>query len=198
MEIIDQGTHIRLKHQAEVWDDIPKPIRLTRQGNRLIINTITGGENTKATHTPVIDVTTVTSPVFSSVEELISIILSWLGVDGIPLCVDKQFGDAVWENVSDDDYIKTFGYTTLGLFIKQEFSSVTTPKIRVMLMRSEDPASTYEMELDDLYIKDLFLSNKEIFFQFELDGLIPYVQIQSYSGDKGDAGDLLTIHYTLK
>ena len=157
----------------------------------------------KTADTIKVDITEITAPAFSTIEELVDILQGWT-VGGGPtndpvlICDAIALGDGSWTNVGEDNYIDVRGKSHMGLYVKQEWESAINPKIRIMLLRTDDPTDKYILERTGLYVKDLFSENKEVFYQFDLDYLVNYVQIQSMcEGSSAGVGDTLTIHLKL-
>ena len=77
------------------------------------------------------------------------------------------------------------GYTKLGIFVKFTVSDSTTNTIKVLSKHTSAGAEEFVLESAGDYIKTLGDANINIFYEFETNGIIPTIQIQSAAGTVG-------------
>ncbi|MEA3370299.1 MAG: hypothetical protein U9Q40_03095 [Campylobacterota bacterium] len=73
-------------------------------------------------------------------------------------------------------------YTILGIFVKFTANNSTTNTIKVLSKHESGGAEEFVLETSGDYIKTLGDSNINIYYEFETNGTIPYLQIQSAAG----------------
>ena len=90
------------------------------------------------------------------------------------------------------------GYDTLGMFVKFTANSSTTNTIKVLAKHESGGAEEFVLETSSDYIKTLGDSNINIYYEFNTNGTIPYLQIQSAAGTVGATPGTLEINIVKK
>jgi len=84
--------------------------------------------------------------------------------------------------------ISTAGYNVIGMFVKFTASDSATNTIKVLLKHESGGAEEFVLETAGDYIKTLGDSNINIYYEFEINNGMPYIQIQSAAGDVDTGG----------
>ena len=85
-------------------------------------------------------------------------------------------------------------FNVLGLFVKFIVNDSTTNTIKVLSKRESAGADEFVLESAGDYIKTLGDASVNIFYEFETNALIPYIQIQSAAGTLGVVEGTLEIY----
>ena len=90
------------------------------------------------------------------------------------------------------------GYTTLGMFVKFTVNDSETNTIKVLRKHTSAGAEEFVLETEADYIKTLGDASINIYYEFETNGTIPVVQVQSTATTVGGTEGTLEIYIVKK
>jgi len=90
------------------------------------------------------------------------------------------------------------GYDTLGLFVKFTVNDSATNTIKILAKYESGGTDEFILETTADYIKTLGDANINIYYEFETNGTIPFLQVQSTATTVGATEGTLEINYTKK
>jgi len=99
---------------------------------------------------------------------------------------DIGASDGVYINQGAE--ISMDSYNVLGIFVKFTVSDSTTNTIKVLAKHESGGSEEFVLETSGEYIKTLGDSNINIYYEFETNHTIPYLQIQSAAADVDTGG----------
>lgn len=111
-----------------------------------------------------------------------------------------------WKNLGSE--IDTRGISALGVFISLNINNTLNARIRALAKRESGSADEYVLPIrtvstSDVKIEDEYLEfnndvDQEMLLSWELDGIIPFVQLQVMAGTVGaSAGQIISAYRTL-